>query len=307
MPRFVVLIGAQSYNEFSMLIRILLLFCVLSSAVSAREIDARLKSLLFLVEQNYLFYGYRNGKFYKIGDGWVKEVPEEVIYSYRPSAKDKNRDKKKLLTALYSIIKSQRDLYISKKEEVFLIRGSRVIQIYPLKGPEEEWLKDQYALIRKEKDYQRKIEIHLCTWCQFSVSGKYVNLQQDSPQAAPELSWIPYFKWSDSLSLNTPLSLGTILIEDEQLNATLDYGIKISALLRYQFDVFFLEGGIGRHQFLKEGTASSIQTLGVGRYFQSNVYLFSKTINLNYLFFHYNKISWKKPINEYNLGAGISF
>ncbi|MDH5581375.1 MAG: hypothetical protein OEY33_05665 [Bdellovibrionales bacterium] len=290
-----------------MLIRITLLFLLLPSFIHAYEIDPRLKSLNFLIDQKYQFYGHRNGHFYKIGDGWIKKVAEEEIYSYKFSIKDKNRDKKKLITALYSIIKSSRDLYISKNEEVFLIRGNKVIQVYPLKSPEQDWLKSQIGLLRKEKDYQRKIEVSLCTWCQFSLSANYINLQQDSPQASAEINWIPYFKWGDHLSLITPIGLSNYLIEDEELNNTLDYALKLSAHIRYQFNVYFLEAGLGHFRLINRGDFNSMSTLGLGRYFQSNVYLFTKAINLNYLFFHYSKVNWLKPINEYKLGAGISF
>ncbi|MFZ8932720.1 MAG: hypothetical protein ACO20H_10960 [Bacteriovoracaceae bacterium] len=290
-----------------MLIRLLPLLLILLGVAHSYEIDQRLKSLSFLIDQKYQFYGYRNGHFYKIGDGWIKKVEEDEVYSYKFGRKDEQRDKKKLITALYSIVKSNRDLYISKNDEVFLIRGSKVVQIYPLKSPEQEWLKSQYSLLNKEKDYQRKIEISLCTWCQFSLSANYVNLQQDSPQASAELNWLPYFKWGESISFTTPIGLSNYLIEDETLNDSIDYALKIGAHLRYNFDTYFLEAGIGHFMLINNGSSNSMTTFGLGRYFQSNVSLFTKGIDLNYLFFHYSKINWLQPINEYKFGAGISF
>lgn len=270
------------------------------------KITPSLKSLHFLIKNDYRVYGKKQKAFYWLGGKWLKKVPEEHMYGHHLENAQFKINKKELLKMVYSVYLKGHKIYFSKKGHVYQIRNDKVTQIYPLRDLDTIWWKNQKEIKRKEILFKNKVDLIHCAYCQFQLSGNFVTLDAKNPQISPELNWLPYFRISSNWAIGLPIGFSTYLIENSELDSSFDLGFKIQALPRFYIGKTFIEGGIGLQKFSTYTDINSVTTIGLGRIFENDLWIINEKIAFNFLYLHLSNIEWKKTVREVKLGVGIS-
>ena len=310
LPLFSILLKIQKTNFIGLLFCLFLFFPTLIFAINNSDkkkiITPSLKSLHFLIKNDYRVYGKKGKSLYWLGGNWIKKVPEEHMYGHHLETSELKINKKELLQMLYSVYLKNHKIFFSKKGHVYQIMNNKVTQIYPLKDLDDIWYKNQKKIKRKEVLFKNKLDLIHCSFCQLQISGNFVTLDAKNPQLSPEINWLPYYRISANWAVGFPIGVSSYLIENSELKSSFDLGLKFQILPRYYIGQTFFEVGLGLHKFTSYTETNSVSTIGIGRIFEHDLWIINEKIAFNFLYLHLSNIEWKKTVREVKLGVGIS-